>query len=255
MSLTFAAAALQIRYSFGPQYVAGAVALARRARELERESNPTETQVIEHRALIVGAVLQSVAAIEADFAEVCMYGPRHHLGGPEDPATKLLSDLLEGQKPLRKRGIWNALKAMCARPVAAPTRGVLSQWNTVIDRLGMASLDLGRAPCQDAQLLVNVRNELTHYRSRWNGETQKKVAEQLRKKRFKPPAFLANTLEWPQQALCADLGDWSSLTAAAYLDAAYDQLGVEGVLDRNRAAGAALSSLLPARGARWVAAT
>jgi hypothetical protein len=225
MSATSGTATLQIRYSFCPQYMAGAGALVRLARAIESITNPSEAQTIEHRALIVGAVTQSAAAIESELADVCMY-PEHRL----DLAGKLsvqqiqqLSGFLKGTDTLKR-------------------------WNRVLKSVGKPKISLGCEPAQKTRLLIDLRNELMHYKSGQDGYTQEELIGRLRNKAFVVPAFMkSHSPEWPLRVLHADLAEWALKTAAEYLDEVSDHLGIVGVLDRNRAAGSELAALLPPR--------
>src|SRR5262245_7012714 len=75
-------ATLDSRYSFTAQFLRGAGIFAKRAREIESTSGSPAAEEItsEHRALVVAAIMQSSAALEAEISEVADYGPGHHLG-------------------------------------------------------------------------------------------------------------------------------------------------------------------------------
>src|ERR1700712_4335475 len=110
-------ATLQSRYSFPAQFVAGAGLLVDWAAELDPCVQPTAAQNAEHRALIVGAVLQAASAIEATLTEVLMHGPEHHLGGGEtnDKTVAFLAPIAE---------------------IVDKSGGVLERWDLLLHLLG-----------------------------------------------------------------------------------------------------------------------
>ena len=66
-----------VRYSFTNQFLRGAALFARRAREIEEggPSTVAESLQTEHRACVVAAVMQAVAALEAEIWEITSHGP------------------------------------------------------------------------------------------------------------------------------------------------------------------------------------
>ena len=88
---------MDVRHNPAPGYVLGAAILARSAKRIEEEGNPDESRKLEHKALVVGAIMQSVAALEADVYEVVTYGPGYHLGsgGTDHEAQAFLAPLWE----------------------------------------------------------------------------------------------------------------------------------------------------------------
>ena len=69
------------RYSFTAQFLRGAARFAQRAREIEDTAGQTadESTKSEHRAYVVAAIMQSVAALESEVSEILLHGPGHHL--------------------------------------------------------------------------------------------------------------------------------------------------------------------------------
>jgi hypothetical protein len=70
------------RYSFTAQFLRGGAIFAHRAHAIEATADESLSEELqgEHRAFVVGAIVQSVAALESEISEVVMHGPGHHLG-------------------------------------------------------------------------------------------------------------------------------------------------------------------------------
>ena len=75
-AMVTARARMDTRYSFTPQFLRSSVIFARRCAEIERTDADQPTQ-IEHRGLATAVVMQCVAAVEAESAEVTIHGPGH----------------------------------------------------------------------------------------------------------------------------------------------------------------------------------
>lgn len=220
----------KVRYSFTAQFVGGAVLLARRAQQIEGMAKPDGLMRAEHRASVVAAIMQASASLEAELAEVLQYGPGHQLGskGIDKDALKFLQ--LIGD-------------AIDRYP------GVIERWELLLHVLRRPAMEKGKRPCQEARLLVGLRNELVHYRSNWEGTTTKRaLLGGLRAKRFARPPFVeGNANDFPHTILGAECAMWACRTAAHFLDEVCAKLGVPSVLDPWRSPGADLAAVIPAR--------
>lgn len=223
---------LTSRYAFTAQFIAGAVLLARRAEEVEAMGQADEISQAEHRSLVVASIMQAAAAIETELSEIVSYGPGCHLGsnGTDAAAQQFLAPL---------------------EPLIDKQSGVLNRWQTLLHLLRRPPCDKGAQPFQDADLLVSLRNEVVHHKSKWGGALSKKtLVERLIAKQFRVPNWVQpEHNHFPFRVLVADCGQWASRTASAFIDHAYDKLGVLSVLDHNRTPGSTFASLLPARSA------
>ena len=206
---------LQTRYSFTAQFVRGSAFFATQARQLE-DSHPDtapEEAVSQHGAFVVGAVIQCAAALEAEIAEVIHHGPGHHLGsngidaGARDFLEPLI-DVIEGEATLR-------------------------QYEVVLHLLKRPSLVRGALPYQPAALLIRLRNELVHFKSKWGPEMESEsLFTALQQLRFKKPLFVPeNTNFFPHHCLSASLATWTVTTTIAFIEDFYAKLGVQSPLN------------------------
>lgn len=226
-------ATVTTRYSFTAQFIAGSVLLARRAAEIETEAAPSPERTCEHRAFVVGAILQSSAALEDEVGEIVQHGPGHHLGSNEidHAAHAFVSPLAE---------------------IIDRQPGVLARYDLLLHLLRRPPLERDRQPYQDADLLVSLRNELVHYRSRDGGAMKTgALLRALKSKNFAPPPFVnPATNFFPRRLLGAACATWACEIAVRFIDYAYELIGKPSVLDGQRAAGADYQHIIPKRRSR-----
>lgn len=212
---------LVTRTNLTPQFLAGAKLFADRAQAMHPSLHVdvAEGEKVLYRAYVISAVTQACAAIESAAVDVLSHGRASFLGSNEPR---------------------NAADVQRLAPVAdlVEREGVLLRWARIHRLLGVEPLDPGRRPAQDASLLVELRNELVHYQGRVEGRTKSaSLTVRLRDLRFALPACLVVVGQmdfFPHQALVADCVSWAVDTAARFIDAAFDRLGVRSVLDHFR---------------------
>jgi hypothetical protein len=216
-----ASATADVRYSFTAQFLRGAALFAQQAREIEDAAgqDTDESTKSEHRANVVAAIMQSVAALEAEVSEVLFHGPGHHLGsnGIDHVARDFLRPLVE----------------MIDR------QETLRRYELVLHLLKKPVLDRGVQPYQGADLLVKLRNELVHYKSRWGQEMERqKLFERLRQLRFENPPFIPyhGTNFFPHQLLSSSCASWAMSTTTEFISTFYSLLGFPSPLEPHKEA-------------------
>jgi hypothetical protein len=191
------------RYSFTPQFLCSSAIFACRCAEIEyTQASPDQSTLTEHLGLVTSAIMQSTAAVEAASAEVIMHGPGHHLGsnGIDVEAHKLLEP--------------------CAKRIEKlPTIEGYKEILRILQKPPMA----GGKAWQDMDLLVQVRNELIHYKSVWGGKTgnrRRKLYESLRNLRLiAPPSFVSShPIFFPLKFMYAASAAWSVHTAVTFIN-------------------------------------
>ena len=201
------------RYSFTAQFLHGAAIFTGRAHEIEQASTFTDRLIVEHRAYVVGAIVQSAAAIESEIAEVAMHGPGHHLGSDHtDHAARdfllPIADFLSRQKP------------------------PLRKYDLVLHFLKKPALDHSSSMYQSAGLLFQLRNDLMHYKSKWGNQMKhekknKNALAKLENLQFSEPPFTVPNMNFfPHRCLSASLASWCVTTSETFINAFYKQLGV-----------------------------
>jgi hypothetical protein len=195
-------AVLSTRYSFTPQFLRGGAIFTRRAHEIEPSADASTSEELqsEHTACVVGAITQSAAALEADISEFLIHG--RGANGLDAKARDFLSTEEVDRKP------------------------TLCKYNLVLDLLHKPPRKRGERPYQDADLLIRLRNELIHYKSKWGEQMDReKVFSRLEQLRFDKPVFIHPSLNFfPHRCLSASLASWSVTTSVEFIDAFYRNL-------------------------------
>jgi hypothetical protein len=218
VTVTSGSATVDTRYSFGAQFLRGATIFARSAVAIEAlpSGTTTEESMSEHRAFVAAAIMQAAAGLEAELAEIVMHGPGYHLGsnGVDVQARDFLI-------PLES---------------AIDDQPTLERYQMVLHLLKRPQLDRGSEPFQSAALLVRLRNELIHYKSRWASEmSSSKLVAALELRRFSRPDFIPESKPFfPQRCLVADCAVWAVRATHEFLRAFYDRLGAPCSLDHFR---------------------
>ena len=104
----------------------------------------------------------------------------------------------------------------------------LSRFEVVLHLLRKPPLNRGADPFQSAALVVRLRNELVHYKSRWGVEmASSKLYSALQSLGHKPPPFAPPSMNFfPHRCLSADCGAWALRSVVAFMEAFYQALGV-----------------------------
>lgn len=175
----FAPRSIDTRHSLTYHLLGGAGVLSRLAFEIETrpESELTNDDRVGYVGYVIGAITESVSALETETWEILHHGPGNHLGsgGFDQQARDFLrplAELIDGQD-------------------------VLSRFATILHLLNRPPLCRGRQPWQDAGLLVRLRNEIVHYKSRWGAEYERKnLMAALEKQRLPKAPFYSAGLEF-----------------------------------------------------------
>jgi hypothetical protein len=205
------------RYSFTAQNLCASAIFARRCEEIETDCGsafPPEESFTAHRGLVVAAIMQSTAAVEAESSEITMHGPGHHLGSDRTDHAALkflrpLTDVIDKQDSLNR-------------------------FQLILHLLGKPSFDEGVNPFQAMATLVRARNELVHYKSKLGQEMEReKLFERLKQLKLAPPPFTQGKGHmnfFPHLFLSAATARWAVRTASAFLNEFYGRLGVPSIL-------------------------
>lgn len=208
-----------VRTSMTGQFLMAAAIQTRAARAIEGKlvADVLEDDQVAHRGFVVGAVMQATAALECEIWEVMIYGPGHHLGsdGIDVEARDFLSPTAE----------------------VIDGKSVLERYQIVLHLLKKNRLDRGAQTWQDAALVVRLRNELVHYKSRSGQELERtNLIRALRQKGHPKPPFIQQSANFfPRECLSASCARWAVASCVAFLDGFYANLGFGGRLDPYRA--------------------
>lgn len=173
---------------------------ARRAARLCREREAVLTRQdyrhpdVEQNGTAMVAVMSAAAFLEALVNEVFL--------DTADPSLRS-SGLLDG---ISEDGVTAMSDKWTASP-SAEREGILEKYKLAI-RCVSATMDFGRDPTQSVQLLIRLRDALTHYKPEWQGDATNLYADLRRKLPVNPRVAEVNPW-FPHQALSADLAEWA----------------------------------------------
>jgi hypothetical protein len=157
---------------------------------------------------VCAVIMQCVAALETDAHETCTHGPGSHLGsnGTDTQARDFLLPLSE----------------------FVDDQSSLTRFDLILHLLRRAPLDKGSNPYQSTLIVVRLRNELVHYKSRWGTEMERnKLQAALQGLRHAPPPFTSTNMNFfPHRCLSAACATWALASVVAFLEAFYVALGV-----------------------------
>jgi hypothetical protein len=132
-----------IRASLGPQFLLAAAFFVREAKRLEQLGGEAgDGEKMQHRAYVVGAIMQAVAAMETEVGEIVRHGPGNHLGsnGTDQEAQAFLKQFVDFVDPLP----------------------IVRKYDVVTRLLQKKQYTGGEHLLRDANLLIDLRNELVH---------------------------------------------------------------------------------------------
>lgn len=202
-----------VRYSLTAALLHAAAIFVRHAYDIESGNDRVdEHRIAEHRGYVVAAVMESVAALEAEIYEVVAYGPGHHLGSNQLDANARnflapLAELIDDQE-------------------------VLQRYSVVLHLLKKEPIAHDGALWENTALLVRLRNALVHYKSRWGREmdTTKLLASLKKLKLPRPPFVSEHEFFFPHQCLSAACAAWAVKTSLGFLLEFYARLGIQAPL-------------------------
>jgi hypothetical protein len=196
------------RYVFTGQFLESSAIFVRRLRSIESLAAWDEAAMTEHRGLACAVIMQCAAALETETHEVCVHGPGSHLGsnGVNGEAQRFLvpiADVIDDQN-------------------------TMARFDLILHLLGKPKADKGAEPYQSAALVVRLRNELIHYKSRWGTQMEStKLYSSLESLKHKAPPFTDPRMNFfPLRCLSAECADWALTSSVAFLEHFYSALGV-----------------------------
>lgn len=204
------------RYTFTFQFLRAADFFSREAARIE--SLPpveiTEETKAQHRAFVVGAIMQAAAALESEAYETAHHGPGSYQGSNDatETARKFLSPMCE----------------------VIDEQSVLDRFDLILHLLQRPPLDHGAKSYQQVALVVKLRNELVHYKSLLGQEMDRlKFIQGLKNLKLPKPPFAHDTSNFlPHHILSAACARWATDAAIRYLRNFHEALGYPAYMDR-----------------------
>lgn len=216
---------------YSVEHLRAAACLARKSWELEQEydANAPPAVLTEHRACIVGAIMLSVAFLEAAINEFFLDACMGQLGrGKEfdDAAVKAVADAWRG---------WNC---------GGKRVSTLEKYQRALALTGHERFDEGRLPYQDAYLVTKLRDALVHYKPEpvtvWATDprevAQQEIEKKLRSKKLPENPFVGSGGQpyFPNRCLSYGCGRWAIHSVVNLTDKFYNIVGLQPPYERVR---------------------
>ena len=204
--------AVAMRVYFSSYHLWAAEHFARLAKEIENSHAGKPQFNIVHRAYVTNAVLSAAAFLEAAINEV-FDDIADKEPGYVDPLTAETARLLAG--------LWNEREQQTVERWP-----ILEKYRVALLCSGNTAFDKGAQPYQDAKLLIDLRNDLTHARpeTRNTGDVDK-LSKALMPK-FQPNRLMNNAANpyFPDHCLGAGCALWATASARAFADQFFGRL-------------------------------
>jgi len=199
-----------VKASLSKIHFRGAQLLADRAAALEPPDRPiADDTFLEHRALVTGAVLMAVAALEASINE--LYLEVVH----DEPKT---TEAMDGRALALIKQFWPDTERL----------PILEKYQRVLVLADRSPLPKGDKVYQAADHAIKLRDTLVHYKPEWHDEKGRHrwLEDRLRGKfplNVVPPGV---NLWFPHQCLSAGCAKWSIQVASDFMRAFCERLNV-----------------------------
>lgn len=208
---------METRFNFTYNFLIGAASLAKNAKAIESKVGElTDEEKQMHMAYVAGSIMQTVAAIESEVWNILNHGPGYHLGsdGTNIKSKELLQKIAQ----------------------AVERNEALDKYQMILSLADCEQLKVGQNPYQDTKLIIRLRNEITHYKSRSTSELDSiKLFETLKSKNNTPPSFYINKNHnfFPHVCLSYERAKWSLNTSVNFINHFYSLLKIDSPLVRN----------------------
>jgi len=189
---------LRRKHSFSKQHLLAAQYFATTAQSIEN-AHPGEKEFARHRAYVTGAILSAAAFLEASINELF-----HEAENRDHDKVPSFDDAAVA----RLAKIWGDIEF----------KSILLKYQTVLEAAGGKRFEQDRAPYDDAESLIHLRNTLMHYKPEWDDEQGRHhdLKERLEKKFPPNPLVAKGSLWFPHLCLGAGCAQWATHAVASF---------------------------------------
>jgi hypothetical protein len=164
-----------------------------------------------HRAYVVGAIMTSVASVEARINEFYL-----------DATDNLLDSILDAGQQALIAELWKPLDEKRVR--------ILEKYQIAIVAIKRSKFDISKGPYQDVALLIDLRNMLVHYKPEWDNDQRKhrKIEKKLQG-RFKLNSFCPkdDSIFFPFKCLSYGCASWAVRSSIKFILEFFVLIGVD----------------------------
>lgn len=195
---------------------------ARRCSEVEKEAAGSGQFNYEHMAYASSAVMASVAFMEATINETLQDLAD---SDPDEVSSRCEGISISTARVLRE--LW--LPPGRENAGFLEKSSILEKYRVTLAAAGAKPLDTGAAPYQSAKKLIELRNDLVHFKPQWQGDDQKKhkMEASLRTEFAGSTIFPGSVSPWyPTMCLGAGCAAWAHRSATALVDEWRKRIGL-----------------------------
>ena len=204
-------ATVSLKTNFSGHHMLSAAHFARQSAIIEKNYKDEITDELraEHRAYVTGAIIVSVASLEATINEVFISAvDNENLFEDFDPTTpKALKELFD----------------------IVERSTILQKYQFVLIAANKEVFECGKSPYQAVDCLIKLRNALVHYKPEWDTDSKnphKSIENCLNNKSFKTNPFShANDAFFPKRCLGHGCAEWSVKSTIEFIEDFYRRMG------------------------------
>lgn len=206
---------IKMRTYFSSHHLWAAKHFAKLAGCIEDSADGKSYFNFEHRAYVTAAILCAVAFLEAAINEVFQDAFDEHpsyVGSLNSETRALMKDFWEGTEETKK----------------SATR-ILDKYQRALCFAGVAKFNKGRSPYQDVSSLVDLRNELVHYKPEsLGGDSIHKLGKSLGGK-FPENRLMVRSGNpfFPDKCLGKGCANWAVSSSRKFADEFFERVGIE----------------------------
>ena len=202
------------RTSLTSHHLWAAENFARMAKQLEEAHTGRPRFNVEHRSYVVASLMSATGFMEAAVNEFLL--------NVRDEHAPL------GAAPISSIGV-EFLKHFWKDDI--DRFGPLDKYDAALLLCGRPKLDRGRAPAQDVELAVDLRNRLVHFKPKHHDSTatpeKKSLEARLAQKKLRSNPFVGpKNPFFPDRCLSATCADWATRSCRALADEFFASLGI-----------------------------
>ena len=201
--------------NFSGHHMLSAAHFARQSAIIEKNCKDGITDELrdEHRAYVTGAIIVSVASLEATITEVFISArDKDNIFKDFDHTIpNVLEELLDFVE-------WSSK--------------ILQKYQFVLTAANKEAFDRGKSPYQEVDDLIQLRNALVHYKPEWDTDLKnhKKIEDRLEKRWLKArinlnPFAHENNAFFPKKCLGHGCAEWSVKSTIEFIEDFYRRMG------------------------------
>ncbi|MEG4515707.1 MULTISPECIES: hypothetical protein [unclassified Microcoleus] len=232
---------LELSHKLSFSHIKAAAHFAKLSYEIEEkydDSKDSSEVFDEHRSYVIGSIITTVSYLEATINELFTdVADGVYSNGLDHNVIALMTRMwkLEIKPPNTTKG------AKTYSPLDDLKPSVLQKFQIALTLAGKDLFDTGKAPYQDVDYLILLRNALIHYKPEWIGTGEKykdTLNEKLRKKlesRIQTinPMTREGSLFFPHQCLGYGCAKWAVESSVNFSNEFFSKIGLPSNLDQN----------------------